>query len=257
MANGIVLVVNVAAGLAWTFVGFVVFGLLGGSLMAGLAPDDPMRAVLGVVAFAVGFAVAAIGILATFRFTRRFYRSAGHVAAPSAAPPWAAAPAGLHAPATPVAPPLGKGLAGTSAPAATPSAGGRSRRGWLAATFVVAASLSAAGSGLFGTLLVGMDTQGYLVLLTAPVGGFAAGIGAGLLVARRRLGAGGWGAAFAGLAVGVLIGFLSWGLVDLGLFGGAWWGWLAFLAAFTGVPALVGLGVVGLPWAADLLRYWS
>lgn len=193
-----------------------------------------------------------------FRRTRHVGQHSGEFSpAPPGAPPWAAAEAARRAGSDPAAPPLGEGLAGTPDPVATPSAGRLSRRGWLVVVFAVAAVPSAAGCGLFGTLVLGMDTEGYAVLLTAPVGGFVAGLAAGLLVAWRRLAGPGWVTALSGLAVGVTIGFLSWGLVGTSLFEGGWWYWLAFLAAITGVPGLVGLGAAGLPFVANLMRYWS
>lgn len=252
-----VLLVNLVAGIAWVAIGFVVAGVLGGAVQSRLAPDDPQRAVVGVAAFAVGALVAGIGIVATLHFTRRFRRpkERGVAVSPpaAAAPPWAPPaepPRSATAPAaaTPGAWSsggtlrLGEGLTGQgSQPAAArPSRLAGSR--WLAVIGAVVAVVTALAAGFLGTILLGMETEGYTVLLSAPVGGFVAGIAAGAIAGRQRIPAAGFVAAVAGFTGGILAGYASWGLAPGGLGSGGLF-WLAFLVAITGIPALAGYGI--------------
>ena len=59
--------------IVWVALGFVVATLIGAPLQAGRADDDSSRAIIGLVAFAVGMAVAFVGSVWTMRWIARHY----------------------------------------------------------------------------------------------------------------------------------------------------------------------------------------
>ena len=257
MTHLVVFGINLAAGLAWAAVGFGIALLLGLVLQSGLADDDPLRAVIGVAALVVGVVVAGTGMVATFRVTRRFRRpsqgGATTLQAVTGAPPWAlpsrfptaglttpaAAPPGARTSAD--APRLGEGLTGQIAPPEAPGQRRPAAGRWLAAIGAVVAAGTALAAGIFGTILLGMETEGYAVLLSAPVGGFVVGIAAGAIAGWRQVIALGFVVAVAGFTAGILVAFATWpGVLDEIGSGGLFW--LAFLVAITGIPALAGFG---------------
>ncbi|MFH0750509.1 MAG: hypothetical protein V2B17_01605 [Chloroflexota bacterium] len=107
------------------------------------------------------------------------------------------------------------------------------------------ATLTTLGSGIWVSTMLG-DPEGWHVLLTAPVAGLAAGIAAGLIAAFRHMLSVGFLLALVGLAIGVLVGSLSWGPLGEGATGR-----MTFIVSVTGIPFAIGYGVVALSRTAS------